>query len=156
VRAQKERRYHVRKISAFRFIVASGPWLFLICAGMLPCACIRDESAAMPESKERATLVITTHVYTGNDEDVGALSELLAQPKSAPGDVELLREASRFLGRVFGYLEGPRVDSFQSEELQRHKQRVLARLAGSGNEAFVQGFAETAKPSPKARWRLDR
>jgi len=67
---RRKRKCRMRWISLCRFAVASGCLVLLIGVWLIVWACLRDEWAAIPGGRERATLVITTHVSPGSGETI--------------------------------------------------------------------------------------
>lgn len=59
---------------------------------------------------------------------------------AAAGDAERYYvDLSTFLGRMFGYLEGPGATTVGEAQLANHRTKVVERLTGSRREAFLAG-----------------
>jgi chromosome segregation ATPase len=103
-----------------------------------------DLTAAAPEdwdaARARIYLGILMKKYSQSLVAIDQLSRKLADAEADPARQEARRDIARFLGRVFGYLEGPAQRLVSQTSVTDTRKAVMARLGTSDLEAFSESF----------------
>jgi hypothetical protein len=107
-------------------------------------ATLRDLTNAHPEdwsaTRARIYLGILMKKYSQSLADIDQLSRRLAEAAGDPKAEEARRETAQFLGRVFGYLEGPAQKLVSQTSVADVRKGVMERLSESDREAFSESF----------------
>jgi hypothetical protein len=80
--------------------------------------------------------------YPGALAAMASLAEAMAD--LPPDEQAESEELGRYLGRMFGYLEGPAGNDVNPEVLLRHEQQIVAPLRPFARQAFQNGRADVA------------
>jgi hypothetical protein len=84
-------------------------------------------------------LSLLTKKYTTGLVDIEKLSELVPAEKDLGDRADEVHELARFLGVLFGFLEGPAGTSVTPAQRELSQKKILARLDAAGKEAFEAG-----------------
>lgn len=88
--------------------------------------------------KTKSWLSVITKNYAAALVDLDRFSQLMpAEAKG--GEEEQQLDMSRYLGRVFGFLEGPVADAAGAAQRESAKKKILARLSEPRQMAFEEG-----------------
>jgi len=103
-----------------------------------------DLTAAAPEdwnaARARIYLFVLMKKYSQALVDIDQLSRKVADAQADQLRQESRRDISQFLGRVFGYLEGPAQKLVSQTSVTDTRKAVMARLGPSDLEAFSESF----------------
>ncbi|MCE9605448.1 MAG: hypothetical protein K8U03_11170 [Planctomycetia bacterium] len=93
-----------------------------------------------PAAQAKIHLAILMKKYSAALPEIDRFSERVAATAIDSGRAEARREAAEFLGRIFGYLEGPAAKAVSQAAVADVRARVLTRLASPDREAFSAAF----------------
>lgn len=88
--------------------------------------------------KTKSWLSVITKNYAAALVDLDHLSQLMP-PDAKRDEEEQQLELARYLGRVFGFLEGPVADASGTVQREPAKKKILARLSEPRQMAFEEG-----------------
>jgi len=77
--------------------------------------------------------------YSTSLDDAEQLAQLLPQRQLEGEGLELYREFTTGLGRMFGFMEGPVAEDVPASSRAEAQKKILARLTPQGQEAFNSG-----------------
>jgi hypothetical protein len=89
--------------------------------------------------KAKSWLSVITKNYAAALVDLDRLSQLLPADAAEGDEEEQHLELSRYLGRVFGFLEGPAADAVIDPQREAARKKILARLTEPRQLAFEEG-----------------
>ena len=94
----------------------------------------------LPAAQARIYLLVLMKKHSTAVAQMEALNELIASTLSGPEHTAERREAVEFLGRLFGYYEGPAAGLISQATVADVRRRVLEPLATDDREAFSAAF----------------
>lgn len=94
----------------------------------------------LPAAQARIYLLVLMKKHSTAVAQMEALNELIASTLSGPEHAAERREAVEFLGRLFGYYEGPAAGLISQATVADVRRRVLEPLATDDREAFSAAF----------------
>lgn len=93
--------------------------------------------------RARAWVAMLTKKYTAALVDLEYLSQQMPAESTLPDDAPW-RELAGFLGRMFGFLEGPAAAAVPNNVVEEYQTKICARLSESRLAAYNTGFREVA------------
>lgn len=94
----------------------------------------------LPAAQARIYLLVLMKKHSTAVAQMEALNELIASTLAGPEHAAERREAVEFLGRLFGYYEGPAAGLISQATVADVRRRVLEPLATDDREAFSAAF----------------
>lgn len=93
-----------------------------------------------PATQAKIHLTLLMKKYSAALTEIDRFSERVAATNAESSRAEDRREAAEFLGKLFGYLEGPAAKSVSQATVAEVRGRILDRLATGDRETFSAAF----------------
>ncbi|MGC3969806.1 MAG: hypothetical protein QM775_21490 [Pirellulales bacterium] len=95
----------------------------------------------LPAAQGRIYLLVLMKKHPQAVAQMETLQQLLAANYATPEHADARREATEFLGRLFGYYEGPASSLISQTTVSDVRKRILEQLPSEDRDAFSEAFA---------------
>jgi len=95
--------------------------------------------------RARIWLSVLMRNYSAALVDMDALSKNLPAENDDPDAEERSLQQVQFIGRIFGFLEGPAAKQASAKQVDEHRKRILGRLNTTRKSAFAAGYEAVAE-----------
>lgn len=95
----------------------------------------------LPALQARAYLMVLMKKHSTALVQLEALQQVAAMKLTAPEQAAERREVVEFLGRIFGYYEGPAAGAISQTSVTDARKRIFDALSTDDREAFSEAFA---------------